>query len=450
GTYSLSAEGGAGDYSWNSLSTDIVSVDANGFVTALAPGKNTLVLTDAIGQSINIFVEVRLVEIIAGMTTLTVGQLVSPLTAEGGVGSYVWNSDSPSVVDVGQDGNLNVLKAGSATISVTDQDGFGASILLSVNDVLSINQTDVTLVIGDTFSVDSIGGIGSYVWFSDNTSIATVNSSGVITAIAAGVALITVTDDSGQSKTISVDVSSFDISVSNTNMMINDPALQINASGGAEPYVWSVSDSLVATIDPTGLLTPVNAGVVRVRVTDANNNIRTIDVTVDVEIMLVNNQSLLVAPGDISQLNVTGGDGNYFWSSENLSIANVNSTGRVTANNRGKTKIIVTDGLGSSLSIDVEVREVSVSAASSSITVGDSVLLISASGGNGPYNWRSSNTSVATINSNGQLQAVSEGNVTITATDDDGFSGTINISVNAPAPAPAPDGGGGGGMGGGM
>ena len=64
---------------------------------------------------------------------------------------------------------------------------------------------------------------------------------------------------------------------------------------------------------------------------------------------------------------------------------------------------------------------------------------ITVSGGDGPYSWSTSNSSLATITSNESsddsddssaiIMARSEGNVRITATDSDGIKGSIVIGI---------------------
>ena len=162
--------------------------------------------------------------------------------------------------------------------------------------------------------------------------------------------------------------------------------------------------------------------------TDKDGFSAAIQISVTAPAMTINQTSAILKPNDSLQLTVSGGDGNYSWSSDDNGIASVNSGGQITANNTGNTTITVTDGLGTSLNVDIEVREVLLSASSSSVAIGSS-LQINASGGNSPYTWQSSDTSIATIDSNGRLVGQASGSVTVTAIDQDGFSGSIDISV---------------------
>ena len=48
------------------------------------------------------------------------------------------------------------------------------------------------------------------------------------------------------------------------------------------PYTWSVTNSSVATIDPTGLLTATSKGITQVVAQDANGTIDTTDEVVEI------------------------------------------------------------------------------------------------------------------------------------------------------------------------
>lgn len=430
--YLLNAIGGEGNYVWSNSDPSIATVDNTGVVSAVAAGSATITLMDSTGESINIYVEVREINISASTTNLSVGQSGLQLRALGGMAPYTWVSDNSTILDVDQNGLVSALSAGSATISVTDQDGFSGSLVFSVGNSLSVNQSNATLTIGNSITLVASGGAGGYSWTSNNSSIASVTVSGEISAVSAGTATITVTDSMGQSADVVIDVSnSLSISSSNTTLLVSDPVLQINASGGIAPYVWSVNDTSRASINSSGLLTPLAAGMVTVTITDANSNTASLDININVENLTINTTNVLLAPGETYQLTAAGGDANYSWSSNNSSIAAVNSTGRISANSVGSVTIILSDGSGQNVFINVEIREVFVNASSTNVQFGNT-LVLSASGGSAPYLWHSSNSSIASVNSSGLLTANGAGSVTVTVTDADGFSGNIAISVSAP------------------
>ena len=63
----------------------------------------------------------------------------------------------------------------------------------------------------------------------------------------------------------------------------------------------------------------------------------------------------LVNVGDTYQFEVTGGDGNYSWSSAGPWVATVDQNGVVTAVGQGYATITCTDGTGKSVKTTVRV-----------------------------------------------------------------------------------------------
>jgi len=90
---------------------------------------------------------------------------------------------------------------------------------------------------------------------------------------------------------------------------------------------------------------------------------------------------------------------------------------------------------GNPLTNDVDATGVSVSPTTSTLLVGETVQLnetVSPSNAtNQNVSWSSSNSSVATVNSNGLVTAIAQGNTNITVTTEDGdFTATVTITVN--------------------
>ena len=113
---------------------------------------------------------------------------------------------------------VTALKAGTATITVTAEDGGKtATCQVTVNakvynvESVSLDKTNITLTEGDSETLTATVSPSNatnknVIWKSSNTSVATVNN-GKVTAIKAGTATITVTtDDGGKTATCQVTV----------------------------------------------------------------------------------------------------------------------------------------------------------------------------------------------------------------------------------------------------
>ena len=217
---------------WTSTDGSIASVD-NGKVTALKPGKTTIKATSDDGGKtatcqVTVNAKVYKVESVSldrTSITLTEGDsqtltaTVSPSNATNK--NVSWKSSNTSVATV-SNGKVSALKAGTATITVTTEDGGKtATCQVTVNarvynvESVSLDKTGITLTEGDTETLTatvypSYASNKNVSWKSSNTSVATV-SNGKVTAIKAGTATITVTtDDGGKTATCMVTVEAKD------------------------------------------------------------------------------------------------------------------------------------------------------------------------------------------------------------------------------------------------
>jgi len=117
-----------------------------------------------------------------------------------------WGSSSNAIATVNSNGLITAISTGTATITVTTEDGskkntLTASILNQVTEV-SLSANTLTVNRGSTGTLTaSILPTNAFNlavrWTSFNTRIATVSSSGVVTGVSAGQAIITVITVSG-------------------------------------------------------------------------------------------------------------------------------------------------------------------------------------------------------------------------------------------------------------
>jgi uncharacterized protein YjdB len=324
---------------------------------------------------------------------------------------------------------------GSVSITVTDADQFSSTITITVQPALLqvLDNNNVILKLNETYIANFEGGSGTITWVSSDETVATVDGNGVIQANNSnitGTTTITVSDSYNQVQSFEVEVRNVSVESSTNSIEVTQSTLQLTAVGGSGSYTWSSDNEGVAKVDANGLLTLLTAGSVTITAIDADGFSGTTTINVIYPPLTISETFVLLAVNNSVDLSATGGDENYSWSSSNTSVAEVSSSGRVTAKSAGTATITLSDGAGNSLTASIEVRSISLSASSSSVYVGSSIT-ITASGGNEPYTWSSSNTNVATVSSSGVVTGRNAGTVIITAKDDDGFSGTITITVNS-------------------
>jgi uncharacterized protein YjdB len=198
---------------WSTSNSNIATVSSVGLVTAIAPGEASIVATSEtiVGTSI---ITVSLPSVASVTVSLDAQFLKIGATTQataiardaGGnilTGRFVnWASDNNAVASVTSTGLVTANSPGSANISAVVDSKF-ASALLIVNPP-TVASTTVTLAsptgIGSTTQAtvsfkDTDGNPinGSITsWTSDNTGVATVNASGLVTSVGLGTTTIRV------------------------------------------------------------------------------------------------------------------------------------------------------------------------------------------------------------------------------------------------------------------
>src|SRR5690242_7117836 len=302
-------------------------------------------------------------------------------------------------------------------------------------------------------------------WQSSDNTIASVNSSGLVTGVGPGGPVTITATSEGKSGTATVNVTlapvaSVTVSPSSANVAITG-TVQLTATpkdANGNPLTgraisWSSSDNTIATVNSSGLVTGVAAGTVTITATSEGKS-GTASITVagaPVATVTVTPASASVQAGQTVQLTATLKDANgniltgrvVTWSSNNTSVANVNSSGLVTGVAAGGPVTITATSEGKSgtsaiTATAVPVASVTVTPATASVPAGGTVQLTATpkdANGNPltgrTITWQSSNSAIASVNGSGLVTGVATGGpATITATSE-GQSGSAAVTVTA-------------------
>jgi len=161
--------------------------------------------------------------------------------------------------------------------------------------------------------------------------------------------------------------------------------------------------------------------------------------------IILEHSALTLNEGQSTKINVTNNPNSesITWSSDNTSVADVDSQGNVSAKTVG-TATITAQGTETSATcvvtvIDpnaiVPITSLTVSPTTKSLQVGEEInivpTIVPTNATNKVLNWTSSNTGVGVVSSNGHVIGVGEGTTTITAsaTDSSGLSATCSVTV---------------------
>ncbi|MBN1648967.1 MAG: Ig-like domain-containing protein [Spirochaetales bacterium] len=371
--------------SWQSNHPEIASVSANGTVHAEAPGTAEITVTTEDGEFTDTCTVTVIQQIIQATgislnktsTAILAGnseQLFVFFTPAGTTNQLVeWSSDNKPVADVSNNGTVTAYSAGTATITATSDDGgFSASctVTVSLSTVavtgVSLNKASTSIESGDSeLLVVTISPANatnqSLGWSSTDDSIASVSTAGLVTAGNTGTATITVTsDDGGFTDTctvtvVPVAVTGVELNKESTSIFIGSTeqlTAEISPTDAANQTVyWSTDDSDIATVSSTGFVTAEGAGTATITVTtDDGPYTDSCTVTVlpiSVTGVELDPDSVTIYPGDTEQLSATvspgdASDQTVLWSSSDNAIAEVSSSGLITAISPGIADITVT------------------------------------------------------------------------------------------------------------
>ena len=279
GTANLFVSGGVAPYaySWNTVPAQLSST-----ASGLAAGLYTCTVTDANNNSTQVSVQINepsaALSLTAAGTNPTgfgLGNGSATATIAGGYTPYTiaW-----STVPAQTTATATGLYAGSYTVNVTDAGGCTAQsgLLLTQPSLLESNiSNQVNILCAGTNTgqavVNAVGGIPpySYVW---NTT--PVQTSNVITGLAAGTYTCSVLDANGNqtAQTVTITQPAAALSASTTGSALacfadNNGRVVASASGGTAPYTFNWNTSPVSANDTVNNL---GAGVYSVLITDAN------------------------------------------------------------------------------------------------------------------------------------------------------------------------------------
>ena len=188
---------------WNSTNSSIASV-SNGKVTAKSAGTVTIEVTDGVKKA-QCVVTVAPKEVKLRLNSTSLNLVVgntSTLTYEyTGTGKLSWSSSNAAVATV-SNGTVTAKAAGTAYITLSDGTR-NAQCMVTVTAPATASKTftfnttnNTTITVGSTFQIDySYSGSNSELtWSSTDSSVLTVNNSGVVTAKAKGAATVKVTN----------------------------------------------------------------------------------------------------------------------------------------------------------------------------------------------------------------------------------------------------------------
>ncbi len=292
---------------WKSDNTKVAKVDSSGKVTAVKEGETTVTVSLEAYPEKTATCTVKVTKELVPVTKITLDK--TSLTLEVGGSDTIkatvspdnatdpsvkWSSSNTSIAKV-SNGKVTAVKEGKATITVEANDGSGVKATCEVTvtaavipaESVTLSASSLELKVGESSSLTATvkpdnATDKTVTWSSSNKDVATVDSSGKVTAVGEGKATITATanDGSGKSAACTVNVAAAQTNVPVTDVELNKTeataavgdtislTASLNPANATEQTVtWSSSNKDVATVDDKGNVTIVGTGSVTITVT---------------------------------------------------------------------------------------------------------------------------------------------------------------------------------------
>lgn len=248
---------------FKSSNSSVASVSMYGIVTAKKAGTATITARTSKAEAYcTVIVSPTVVTLNRSSASLQNGASVQ-LTATVSTNSEVkWKSSAKSVASVDENGLVSAHKPGSAIITAS-ADGTKVTCTVKVlRPSLTLSASSLRLYRCRTKRVTVKTSSGLPVkWKSSKPSVATVDEYGNVTAVKHGSAVISATLD-GVTKTCTVTVESPVITLDTQKLTLKkgeQALLTAKVSSGNAP-TWTSSNSAVAYVDGSGLITAVDTG----------------------------------------------------------------------------------------------------------------------------------------------------------------------------------------------
>ncbi|HHT96463.1 MAG TPA: hypothetical protein GXZ90_01030 [Clostridiales bacterium] len=434
---------------WESMDPNVAEIDEKGIVTAKEPGKSIIIAKTDNGNVAycNVTVTRAVKGLILNYTQRSIYKgdvfqlkaTLHPITATNL--DVTWESSDTSIATVSSDGLVSGIKGGTVVITCRTVDGnYIATSSVTVRELatsIKLNYKTYRLGLKKTFTLKATLSANTtnknVIWRSSNTKIATVNSSGKVTAKAYGYATITATTQDGSKLSAECEVrvvravTSVSVNKNYISMVVGKTeAIKATVKPTNATYKtakWTSSDTDIAIVDSQGRVTALQPGNVVITAAAKDNSGKKAIVNIQIKesvpstSLIVMDKRLVMISGEQQSvrvaLNPMNSTDEYTWSTDNSSVAKIDKkTGKITARATGVA--IITVMTDSGVRATIEVRVVGLNRTSLNLEQYDRYSLY-VDGAVGSIRWDSENQKVATV-VNGNIITRGVGTTNIIAT----------------------------------
>lgn len=468
---------------WTTSDSSVASISTNGVLTAAGTGTAVISVRSEEG-GYEATCKVYVIQPVSGVTLnrstykLTIGvkdsvklsATVSPSNAT--TKEVSWKSSNTKVATVTSGGIVTAKGPGTATITCTTTDGgYKATCKITVRQPvkgIKFASSKVTYYVGQkkalsvVFTPSNASNKGVTYKLSDKT-LGTISSKGDLTAKKKGTCTITAVSDDGSYKATctlkvvaKVDVQKVNITKSSVTVtkgktkQLYTTFTPDNAS--VKDVKWTSSDKSIATVNSDGVVTGKKGGTVTIKCRSLDTGVYDkckVTVYEPVKGITLSATSATVIAGRTKILTAeispsTASNQSIKWGSGDKTVATVSSSGKITALKGGTCNIVAKSKDNPSvyaickLTVLQPPTKITLSETDIEITRGDKAVLVATVKPKDCFDstlkWKSSDPTVARVDSKGIITGISAGKAVITcsSTVDPSVKRTCNVTVFQP------------------
>ncbi len=364
--------------------------------------------------------------------------------------------EDAAVGDLGFTYNIMITDGSAEVLEYTNKDNTALSVAVPVTGI-SLNKNETTVARGATeqltANVEPEGTGSTVIWSSDKEEVATVDQTGLVTAVGTGTANITA-EAGGKSASCAVTVNAplRKIQITGEQSTIKKgTTTQLSVLYDPEDttddttVTWSSDNEEVATVDQAGLVTAVADGTANIKAAVGELEAAYAITVQEVRLESIDiKETATIHRGEAETLEVTyhpdttTDDRTVTWTSSDTKVAAVDGNGTVTA--VGKGSAIITAAVGNHsdsciVTVDAPLKQIIPEKESIEVDKNKTVSIEYTldpedTTSDTTVTFTSSDPAVATVDENGRVTGVAAGEAAITLTGADHVTATVTVTVN--------------------
>ena len=360
------------------------------------------------------------IQLSAYTATLETGltkKIIASVYPTGAYDALSWTSSNPKVAQVSSNGTITAVASGSAVITAKTANGKTALVnVLVKTPTVKLSAISKTMYRGETTKLTATSSNKKPVsWTSSDPTIASVDSNGTIKTLKNGTVKISASANGGKATCTITVKEPIQISATTSSIYRGKTTTLKAIPAYSTTITWMSSNPLIATVSSNGVVTGKKAGTVTITAKAFGKSVAKTIKVVEPSLKVTGSTSLY--RGKTTTLKATTSySTKVTWKSSKPSIATVSSSGVVTGKKAG-TVYIYANAYGKSVKYKLTIKEpaLKLNKSSSSIYKGKTTTLKATTSYRTKVTWKSSNSSIATVSSTGDVTGKKAGTAYIYA-----------------------------------